>query len=438
MPSASYSFLLRLGQQLGEEVVRLMLDNLMLDDRLLPKVRGLIKTLEPVLLALGQTDPRFFSERQHPARQLLDRLTHRSLGYTTENDPNFYRFVQSLSQAIDRLNAGDGDAAAFAGVLHELESGWAGDEAAQRQQNEEAARTLLHAEQRNLLAQRLADDFLDRQQDKDIPELVAGFLRGPWAQVVAQSQLGCIDGSADPDGYLALVDELLWSVQLHLTRRRSDRLVRLVPGLLTKLRQGLQLIQYPQERISAFFDALISLHEEAFVGRRLRPAAGANELAGEEFGELMEEGDSTGALDYTSAAEFWVADDEALESGYLSQEANAALEPDPGHWSVGDLNTGVWVELLAEGVWLRAQLSWTSPHRTLFMFVSQGGMAHSMSRRTMERLRMQGSIRVVSDGHVVDNALDAVAQTALQNDLELGKQSPQFKALAAPAPAEGR
>ena len=56
------------------------------------------------------------------------------------------------------------------------------------------------------------------------------------------------------------------------------------------------------------------------------------------------------------------------------------------------------------------------------MFVSHGGLAHSMSRRTMERLRMQGSIRVVSDGHVVDNALDAVARTALQNDLGQVKQ----------------
>jgi hypothetical protein len=80
----------------------------------------------------------------------------------------------------------------------------------------------------------------------------------------------------------------------------------------------------------------------------------------------------------------------------------------------------MWVELVVEGVWLRAQLTWASPHRTLFMFISRGGVAHSMSRRTMERLRMQSRIRVVSDGHVVDNALDAVVQAALQNELGQG------------------
>jgi hypothetical protein len=40
-----------------------------------------------------------------------------------------------------------------------------------------------------------------------------------------------------------------------------------------------------------------------------------------------------------------------------------------------------------------------------------------MSRRTMERLRMQNRIRFVSDGHAVEKALDGVAEVALQNDL---------------------
>ena len=127
--------------------------------------------------------------------------------------------------------------------------------------------------------------------------------------------------------------------------------------------------------------------------------------------------------DIPDAADFWLAGDEAQESVYLVEDA----QPDEAvqrPWSAGDLETGVWVELIVQGVWLRAQLTWASPHRTLFMFVSRGGLAHSMSRRTMERLRRQGSIRFVSDGHVVDNALDAVAQAALENDLVQVDQTP--------------
>ncbi|MBA3059561.1 MAG: DUF1631 domain-containing protein [Gammaproteobacteria bacterium] len=415
----------QLGKQLGAEVVRLMLDNLMQDERLLREVRALIKTLEPVLLALSDADPRFFSERQHPARQFLDRVTHRSLGYTSENDEGFSRFLGSISESVKALSGGDGDAAAFGQALRQLDAGWALEEVTQRQQQEEAARALLHVEQRNLLAQRLADEFSQQQKDKKIPEMVSAFLRGPWAQVVAESQLGCANGSADSAGYLALVDDLLWSVQPQLTRRNRVRLVELVPNLLVKLRHGLQLIGYPEERIPVLFDALITLHEMAFEGRRLAPLAIAAQPAARAIGELLVQDNLMDLPELSDEEGFWVADDETQESGYVMTDAQAQAGVDVQRpWSAGELNPGAWVELIVDDVWLRAQLTWASPHRTLFMFISRGGVAHSMSRRSMERLRMNGRIRLISDGHVLDNALDAVAQTALQNELGWAHKQP--------------
>jgi hypothetical protein len=60
------------------------------------------------------------------------------------------------------------------------------------------------------------------------------------------------------------------------------------------------------------------------------------------------------------------------------------------------------------------------------MFISGAGMAHSMSRRTLDKLGAKGLIRLVSDGRVMDNALDAVAQAALRNDLKKSSDSSQF------------
>jgi hypothetical protein len=82
------------------------------------------------------------------------------------------------------------------------------------------------------------------------------------------------------------------------------------------------------------------------------------------------------------------------------------------------MRTGTWVELMVKGEWVRAQLTWASPHATLFMFTSLAGSAHSMSRRTLDRLRAQGKIKVVAERNVVDEALDQVAKAALQNSLE--------------------
>lgn len=413
----------RLGAQLGEEVVRLMVDNLEQDFRLLAPVRTTLRALEPVLQKLVQTDARFFSERNHPARQFLDRITSRSLAFTTLEQPGFSRFMKTFDNASSVLAGGDGDAAAFERVLRRLEAGWARDEHEQRQRAEEAARALLHAEQRHLLAQRLAQDFMVRVENKAVPELVLSFLRGPWAQVVAESQLRCVSGTEDADGFLSLVDDLVWSVRVKAARRNRSRLVQLVPSMLVKMRQGLTMIDYPAERIAVFFDELITFHEQAFDGART-PAEQAEAVAAIPAVDAPEQALDTQASDsLLDMSDYWMSEAEAQDSGYLDEvhsEAPALVEPTeavpvPQLWSAQTLHTGAWVDLVLEGAWVRAQLTWASPHRTLFMFISGAGMAHSMSRRTLERLRAQALIRLVSDGKVLDQALDAVAQTAISN-----------------------
>lgn len=410
----------KLGRELGEEVVRMMVENLAMDHRLLAGVRKNLKLMEPVLITLSQSDARFFSERQHPARQFMDKITSRSLAFSSEDQPGFAHFQKTLENSVSVLASGPGDAATFSRVVRKLEEGWAKEEHEQRQRAEEAARGLLHAEQRNLLAQRLSEDFSERLKNKKVPEIVSAFLLGPWAQVVAESQLLCADGAADTDGYLGLVDDLIWSVQLRLARRNRARLVDIVPGMLVKMRQGLSLISYPEERIPVFFDELITFHEQAFEGVRAAPVAGTTDKAVVADISAVE---SVGL----PVEEFWMADDEAAESGYLQDNHERIPEveedevPDPAAqqaWSAQSLITGSWVDLALGGVWVRAQLTWASPHKTLFMFISSGGMAHSMSRRTMDRLRGLGLIRMVSDGRVLDHALDAVARAALRNDVE--------------------
>ena len=410
----------KLGRELGEEVVRMMLENLAQDHRMLGGVRKSLKLMEPVLITLSQSDARFFSERQHPARQFMDKMTSRSLAFTSEDQPGFSHFRKTLEKSVNILVNSPGDAGTFAHLLTKLEAVWAKEEHEQRQRAEEAARGLLHAEQRNLLALRLAEDFTERLKNKKVPDIVVAFLRGPWAQVVAESQLKCADGAAGTDGYLGLVDDLIWSVQLKLARRNRARLVHMVPGMLVKMRQGLGLISYPEERIPIFFDELITFHEQAFEG--VRPALSADVPDKATAADLATV-DAVGL----SVEEFWMSEDEAADSGFLQgvpgriPEVEESEVPDPVAqmaWSAQSLITGSWVDLALGGVWVRAQLTWASPHKTLFMFISSGGMAHSMSRRTMDRLRGLGLIRLVSDGRVIDHALDAVAQAALRNDVK--------------------
>lgn len=403
-----------LGQLLGAEVVRLMLDNLVKDHRLLDPVRRVLQGLEPLLLTLTQGDPRFFSQRQHPARVFLDRITHRSLAFPTESTAGFAEFMATLDGAVAELGRGHGDAEAFDHLLRRLEAQWAAEDAAVRGRTDEATRSLLQAEQRNVLAQRLSAEFSQRMQGLDVPEWLQTFVRGPWSQVVAQARLMHKEGTPDPGGYKALVHDLLWSAQPNLTRRNRPRLVRMVPGMLVTLKQGLAQIDYPEDRVAQCFDLLIACHEAAFEGSRPAP--------------LLAEGESLETPDFgdSIATDPWMMHAEAADSGYFDSvdEASAdfvhsvlpPVESEP-EWTIDELDTGAWVNLATGNEWVRAQLTWCSPQRTLFMFISGSGMAHSMSRRTLERFKADGLIQLISDGRVMDQALDAVAKAAMRNEL---------------------
>ena len=385
-----------LGRLLGQEVVRLMLENLTQDQRLLPAIRQQIGLLEPALIRLSLAEPRFFSDRQHPARQLLEAITQRSLGYQSHSDDGFPDLLRSVSTAVRSLNRVAVSDAIFARLHKRLRRHWEHDDARKLQRRAEAARALLHAEQRQMRAERLAADHRQRLQGKDVPEFVQRFLTGPWAQAVAEAQL-----SADPadggSGWLDdVADELIWSVQPALIRRDVDRLARLVPRLVAQLRQGLQRMGYPLELSGPFLDALVALHEKAFD----TPTLTAMPVP-----EPAPEPDT-----------FWMSAPAAEAAGFVSGDSGPVpLEQPLAPQTPLDLGTGAWVDLKVQGQWVRAQLTWTSPRGGLYMFISAKGLAHSMTRRTLERLLGQDALHIVSRGGVVDGALDAVAQQALRN-----------------------
>lgn len=427
----------QLGQQIGEEVTRMMLDNLLQDERLMLKVRQVLQGLSPALLLLAQSDVRFFSDHKHPARQFLDRVTDRSLAFTSESDDGFAWFLRSIEASVQGVATSRAPKAlAFASELERLLAVWQKDDKALMQLREETARALLHVEQRNLLAQRLVDQWLSKLSDKPIPPLVRGFLVGVWAQVVAESQLNCTRGSTDPQGYLEVVDDLIWSVQPKQARRNPVRLVELIPGMLATLRAGLQLISFPPARIELFFDELIACHEAVLLeARSAREKLDLHAMVPDENPFAAEaahaDAGSSSEMDPMPSEAPWLAATETSEAGYIEAETVMPLDPSTMEVSVADqeaaysasntISEGAWVELMLDGEWTRLKLTWSSPHRTLFMFTSTRGRAHSMSRRSMARLLASGMIRIVSAGLMIDGALDAVAQTALLNSIAPNK-----------------
>lgn len=406
----------RVGRQLGREVLRLLFESLAKDARLLPAYKRELMALEPAVQLLADQDSRVFSDRTHPARQLLERMTQRSLGYPSETADGWSRFLRTVQASVHWvLGKQQVDADTFAALLARLEQEWAERDRAAVHKREEAARALLHAEQRALLATRLSEQFLAAAEGQTVAGFVLEFLRGPWAQVVAEDRLSCAEGVDDPHGYAGLVPDLLWSAQIAPgQRRRARRLAQLLPGMLPRLQAGLASIQWPPELVQRFLDQLHALHEQTLrAGQEAEARGTAVGTGAAEAGDSLQDLESSFRMSQQEAQDSgWIEDDHSVQPGVAAaRDASAATQPLPG------IKPGAWADLDLRGEAVRVQLTWASPHGTLFMFTSMAGTAHSMSRRTLDRLLAEGRLRVVAERPVVDDALDEVAQAALFNSL---------------------
>lgn len=419
------------AQLLAQEVVHLMVDNIAGDARLLAPVQQCVRDLESALLRLALEDPRFFSDRRHPARRLLDEFTQRSLAWESVASPGFSAFVEPLQQAVEVLRTTHFPGAEpFDFALRTLQEAWGDAQRRERHHREKAVRALLNAEQRNLLAEKIAKELRQRPDLAGAPSEIVAFVTGPWTQVIAQARLTDTTGSHDPGGYTSILTDLIWSSQPRIVGAQTTRLLRLVPVLVDKIRHGLATIDYPKPPTERFLDLLAHAHRAALRGGEAKVSE-PPPLPREELEAMMDAGDD--------APGAWLAPGEAQQSGFM--QTHASLPPrqvfaatQPGHFTstqspegdalpelpVDHLEPGAWVEMLTPGGWQRFQVTWASPHGTLFMFTGRSGELQSMTRRLLSKLLQGGTLRLISGQAVVDGALDAVAQAALRNSLQDG------------------
>lgn len=395
-----------------------MMSHMTADARLLPKVQAVLRLLEPALGRIAQTEPAFFDDGRHPARQLLDELTARSLWFATESVAGYAHFIGVAEQVVRALARQSFiNASVFAGALQQMREQWPPEgrlsamaaigtqlnpvDGAQSTQGMMSSALGLVERHAAMLEQQAASDSNSLSQiiralpsAADAAEDIVDFVCGPWADVIFAAQTK--NGSSlqrDPGGYLALVPSLLWSVSPQAAQD-AGRLVAIAPKLQRRLARGLRSVGRSEVEIAALAARIAGLHQyhldaaQAAVQPRpdlFAPTTLLNVLEDATSDEASD--DSAGNLDTTELAPA-IANLEhsslvvAVDAGVQSK-ASAGNE----EWPVG-----VWVELSNERKQLRTQLTWVSPQQSLFLFTAEDGSTQSMTRRMRDKLLAQGQL----------------------------------------------
>ena len=402
---------------MGAEVVARMVENISQDSRLLPPVQQAVQDLEPAIRKLIRHDTRFFNDSQHPARRLLDDITQRSLAFTHVEAPGFSRFMRLIDQAVAHLSKAEiTNAKPFETVRRALHAAWDAQQQKLQARQEREKSALLAAEEREMRAERIAEEIGALPELAGVPQDIADFVLGPWVEVVAASpaNAGGRYGS-EAASALALVPLLLWSVQPDLARNDPERLDEAALLLPVRVRTELENIGHSRAEIDAFLSRLAELHRLALAARppdfELPQPAEANALheqyAAWEDNHDHDHGDSVSSLYEPEPSAERLAEPEAE-----SETPQDLVQP--SHPESDGFVIGAWVELTTSGKRMRTQLTWCSPHNTLFLFTAPDGSTQSMTRRMRDKLVASDALRVVDAQPATERALSSAAR--LQGD----------------------
>ena len=317
------------------DVVGFLFDYIFHDPSIPPRFRMIFEGLQVPILKVALADPRFFADRKHPARRLIDALASAAIG--ADDDETHGKAVEKVALSIvDRicyefvLDTDDFDRA-----CRTLAKFTDGQQAQTAQAIEPHMDAGLAAEAVDADRSHVRALIRDKLAGVDIPLDVRAFIGTVWSEYL--TRIRQTDGSGG-DAYAAAVqtmDDMLWSITAKERAGQKSRLSKMIPSLVRRLRMGGDAVQVTGEKMKRFLDALYELHIAA-----IKPGVGG----------------TAGPLNAANPA--------ALTSLAASKIGNL-------HDFVADIVLGTWLAFAKEGTRVHARLSWISPLRATYIFTGR-------------------------------------------------------------------
>ncbi len=249
--------------QLMIDVVAMMFDYILDDANIPDKMKALIGRLQIPVLKVAILDKSLFARKTHPAKQLLNRLSEAALGWSgrLDSDEAFFQKIESFVLRV--MDDFDDCVEIFQTVLDDLNA-FLRQEQSGAQAN--AWRNAKVAQGRERLAAakvRARQEVQARLEDEDVSAIVADFLDDLWRELLV---VRYINGGEDSEGWqlaLQTADDLVWSALPKAAQEDRRRLLRLLPGLIERLKAGMAELSVADDERKAFLAGLARLHLRA-------------------------------------------------------------------------------------------------------------------------------------------------------------------------------
>lgn len=407
-PPAPLALRERLGAALGDaaqtrsmNISALLFESMLHDDLLTPAMQRQFGRLYLPFVRAALLEPELLHHSGHPVRRLLDRLG--MLGVRAVPGLPAPVLRDAELDAIVGIVPGlfEDEVQVFSDAERALDSHVAAQLAAIVPGAAVCAEAIVEAAADSARLAGAGVALSAALQPLQVDPRLADFILGTWARVLAHPGPGATAAAA-------LLPQLLWSAQDKAAPEERSALMRMLPELVGKVREGMASIALPEAPSKAAFDRLVAVHMDVLGGKQ---EAARRHLTLDQFRHHLRDfaiADSAGD-GWLGGFELEAALGRRKVQAVLHAKAAARLTQASDAELLSWARCGTLFEIEVEQQFVPALLCAAPAADSAFLFIIAGQALPAIYLRAplLEAME-QGSVRPLESAPVYDRAVDSI------------------------------
>ena len=357
------------------EVVALMFQAILQEDRIPSTVRLWVARLQMPVLRVALAEPDFFSTLDHPARLLIDRMGSCVMGFDASGiagsalETEVKRVVQVIEQYPETGRR------VYQLVYEEFQT-FLAQFLTGKPSTQKAVGVAQQVEQKETLTIQYTIEMRNMLKDMPVSDAIRQFLFKVWAEVLAVATVRDGAQHADTLALKKVTSDLVWCASAKPSRSDRARVIADLPQLVQKLRAGMRLLSVPAAEQDAHIKLVNETLADAFVSKSQAIPAEQIAALAERLVNLEDfvDEDSTEDLPLDAQSiEMMLGIDasniEVVTNGGSSP--NAAMKA----WAL-ELQIGSWFTLDHNARVVQVQFVWRSARKHLSLFACTDGRSY--------------------------------------------------------------
>ncbi len=353
------------------EIVALMFQSILAEDRIPPTVRVWFARLQMPVLRVAISEPEFFGSLQHPARRLIDRMGSCVLGFDVAVSGGAMEIeIKRVVQVIEQYP--ETGRRVFQLVYDEFQK-FLSKFLSEQGSTARVVSIAQQVEQKETMAIQYTIEMRSMLNDMPVREEIREFLFKVWAEVLAIAAMRNGPQHEETMTLKRAAADLVWAASAKPNRADRAKVISDLPKLLQLLRLGMTMLamdtKAQDQHIKAISDTLAdafmsktdAISHERIDAMAKRLTNLEDYLSDEDVGDLPLDTESLVMMIGIDASDIEVITD----GGSQPSEAMRA-------WAL-ELQLGAWFSLDHNGRVSHVQFAWCSDRKQLHLFASSDG-----------------------------------------------------------------